>query len=220
MFAFFAEEFREWRERRMKRTMVLGAFALAIVSAVSMLQPLLVALASTLVFVGFGWTEGNRYQSALSSRRLLVAFPVAPRAIAAGKALSSLATWSFTAMVLSPPLALSAIAWGVSGRALAACALSWLVCYYASLCVGFLSSLVFVKSEGLIGAVFVIAWLVSSLAVKSLAPSNPFIQVWDILKEEGGASPFLGMGATTLAASALLGVAALALARLRRGKHE
>lgn len=219
MIAFMLEELRDWRERRMRRTTVVSALVLAAVSAASLLQPLLVALAATAIFATLGWTEGNRYQSAQSARRLLISFPASPSSIAAGKAIAGLAAWSFFLVLLSAPLALSAIAWGVSGRAAAACVLAWFVGYFSTLCVGFLSSLLFVRTDGLPGLALVILWLTAPFYIPALAPSNPFIQVWDILKAEGGPAPFLGMGESFLAATALLFSSALALGAIRSKQH-
>jgi hypothetical protein len=220
MFAFILDELRDWREYRMTRRTLTSSLALTLVAALSLLQPLVLALSATLVFLGFGWSEGNRYQPAMSARRLLISFPATPAAVAAGKALASLTMWLFMLLAFSPPLALAAIAWGVSAGAAAACVLSWLVGFFAAICIGFASSLLFGRSEGLPGFVISVIWLVVSLFIKTLAPFNPFVQVWAILKNEGGSSPLLGMGAMMLAASALLAISAFVLARMRRGKHE
>jgi hypothetical protein len=216
MFAFFLEDLREWRERRMRRAAVAFSVALALAGALSLLQPLILALTATALFVVFGWSEGNRYQPSLSSRRLLLAFPDPPRAIVAGKALSGLTTWAVLALLISPPLALAALARGVAPGAIAACYLSWLVAYSASLGLGFLSSLAFARAEGLPGLALIVLWLTSAFFAPALAPCNPFVQAWEILKAEGGAAPFLGMGATALAAAALFAAAVLALSRMRR----
>lgn len=220
MFAFILEELRDWREKRLKRTVVTSALTLAAVAAASMLNPLIIALTATILYMGFAWSEGNHYQSSQSSRRLLLSFPVPSRAIAAAKALSSLVTWSFTTLLLSPPLVLSALAWGVSDHAIVACILSWLVIYYAMLCAGFFSGLVFEKSDGIPGILLIAAWLVSSFVVKALSPSNPFIQIWRTLKDQGGDTLVAGMGGVAMAGCVFLVAAALALARIRRWSNE
>ncbi len=219
MLAFVMEELREWRERRMRKSVVATVLLLAAVSAVSVLQPLALALAATGAFIVLGWTEGNRYQSSLSSRRILLSFPLSSRAIAAGKAISALAVLAFVALAAAPLLALSAIAWGVRPSAAAACVLSWIACYYATLCAGFASSLVFPGSDGLPGAFIAALWLASSAFLKQLAPSNPFAQVLAILKDESGRGYFLGMGATVLVATAVLAAASIAISAIRRRQH-
>jgi hypothetical protein len=219
MLAFFLEEMREWRQRRMRKTILACAIPIALVAACSVLQPLLLALAVTLMFLALGWTEGNRYQTPTSSRRLLLAFPISSARIAGGKALASLAIWAFVALALSPPFALSAVAWGLSLKAASACLLAWLLCYFAALCIGLFSSLIFTRSEGLLGVSILFAWLVSSLALKFLAPSNPFVEVWDVMKDEGGAGIFIGMAADAIASAAFLAASGLALSRLRTQRN-
>jgi ABC-type multidrug transport system permease subunit len=216
MFAFLLEELREWRERRMRRTAAVFSATIALAGALSILQPLVIVLAATALFVVYGWSEGNRYQSGQGSRRLLLAFPVPTRSVVAGKALSTLATWAFFALLLSPPLVLAALARGVAAGAIAACYLSWLVAYFASACAGFLSSLAFARAEGFPGLLLILFWLCSAFFAPGLAQANPFVQAWEILKAEGGAAPFAGMGATALAAALLLAAAAFALSRMRR----
>jgi hypothetical protein len=219
MLAFIMEELRDWREGRMKRTTAVSAIALAAIGAVSLLQPLLIALAVTALFVGFGWAEGNRYQAATSSQRLLLAFPIRPRAVAGGKALSSLALWSIMAFFLSPILAASAMTWGLSADSVAGCLLCWLCAYYAATSAGFFSSLAFERSEGLLGFFFMLLWLFSPLFLARLGPGNPFIQAWDILKLEGGRAIYLGMAAEAVAASLLLAASAAILGRIRRKRN-
>jgi hypothetical protein len=219
MFAFVVAELREWRELRMRRSLLISAALLGASACISLLQPLVLAFTASLIFLGLGWTEGNRYQSALSSRRLLLSFPAGSPAVACGKALSSLCIWALTLLFLSPPLALSALAWGLGARAILLCLLSWLVGFLVMLGAGFISSLVFLRSEGLPGGALMLVWLLSPLLYRDLAPSNPFFQVWESMKAEGGLGPLAGMGATLLAACAIMAVSALVLSGLRRSWH-
>lgn len=219
MTAFLLAELADWFLRRMRRRLVLVALALGGLTAAGLLQPLVAGMAVALVFLGLGWSEGNRYQSGLSSRRLLLGFPATAPALAWGKALSAIVVWAFTLLFLSPPLLLSALAWGLRGDAALALLLSWLVAYLAALSAGFLSSLVFVKSEGLPGAALLLLWLLSPLLRQALAAGNPFFQVWSTVKGGELAPLFLGMGATLLAAALLLSASALAIARIRKSSH-
>jgi hypothetical protein len=216
MTAFVIAELREWREQRMRREAVAAVLALGAVGALSLLQPIFVALAATAVFLFWGWAEGNRYQSTVSARRILLEFPAPTAEIAAGKAIACVVTWAFTLLVASPLLALAAIAWGISPTAALACVLCWFVSYYATASAGFVSSLLFAKSDGLPGLFFVVIWLAFPLVFPAAAVSSPFFQAWSILKATGGSRPFLGMGAIFLAASAALGASSLVLSRIRR----
>ena len=220
MLAYFLVETREWRERRMRKAMLVSAISMAVIAAASVLQPLLLVFAATLAFLILGWSEGNRYQSLVSSRRILLSFPAEAAAVVEGKTLASLASWAFALLVLSPPLVLSAIAWGVDPLACASCILAWLAAYLAALSVGFFSSLVFSRSEGLLGVPLLIIWIIVSSVNRPLAPANPFIQVWDFLKEEGGLSPYIGIAAIFLGSARFFAASASAVSRLRRAKHE
>jgi hypothetical protein len=220
MLAFLMEELRGWSEGRMRRDLIVSSLVIAIPAAASLLQPMILALIATALFLVLGWSSGNRYQSAKSSRRLLISFPARPGAVAAGKALSSAAIWLLMAAFLAPPILLSAIAWGISGSALAACCLSWLIGYLAVQGLGFLSSLVFSRSDGLPGVVLLVLAFAATFALKPIAISNPFVQVWTIMKGESGLAAYLGMGAGLVAAAALQAAAALALARIRRRGHD
>jgi hypothetical protein len=219
MFAFILEELRDWRESRMRRRLATVAVAVALVSAASLLQPLLLASAVVLAFAYLGWTDGNRYHPTLSARRILLTFPASTRDLVIGKALSGFALWCFALLALSPPIALSALAWGLRPAALAACVLAWLGCYLASLGLGFASSMVFEKSDGLPGLLLMVAWLAIFVVIEPVAPANPLVQVWAILKDSGGRAPLLGMGATFLAACGFLAAAGLALSIVRRRQH-
>jgi hypothetical protein len=215
MLAFLVEELRDWRKERMRRTIIVSAIALAAIGAISLLQPLLIALTATALFLGFGWAEGNRYHAATSSRRFLLAFAMRPGAVAGGKAFSSLAIWLLTTFFLSPLLATSAMAWGLPAGPAAGCLLCWLTAYYAAASAGFFSSVVFDRSEGLLGLFFVVLWLVSPLFIGRTGAVNPFVQAWDILKLEGGMTPYLGMAVEAAAATLLLPASAACLARAR-----
>ena len=144
MLAFFLEELARVAERRMRKAVLTSAIPIAVHRRGECLQPLLLALATTLVFLALGWTEGNRYQSPMSSRRLLLAFPVSALRSSEARPSPRLAIWAFIALVLSPPLALSSIAWGLSPpRPSGLPALAWIVCYLRRSLLGFFSSLLF-----------------------------------------------------------------------------
>jgi hypothetical protein len=200
----------------MRRRLAGIAIFIAVAAAASLLHPIIIAAAAALESALLGWTEGNHYQPSQSYRRLLLAFPASPPSIVAAKALSGLAVWLFLALVVAPPVALSALAWGVKAGALAACVLSWLACFYASLCAGFVSSLVFVRSEGVPGLVLIFLWLIPTAFIRPLAPANPFVQAWGFFREANPGELYLGMAATSLAATALLAAAVPIIAAARR----
>lgn len=219
MFPFMLEALRDWRERRMRRVAVGSAVAMALVGGATLVQPLPLALCAVVVFIFLGWKEGSSRPPDMDARSLILAFSRRPREIVAGKSLSALAAWAFAALVVSPPLALADIAWGLGAGALAACFLSWLAAYLVSFSAAFLSSLVFSKSDGLPGLLLLALWLGSAFFSPTWAGSNPFVQVWNILKAEGGAAPFLGMGACVLVSAALLSATAWLFSFLRRGRR-
>jgi hypothetical protein len=220
MLAYFLLETREWRERRMRKALLASAVSMAVIAAASVLQPLPLVFAATLAFLILGWSEGNRYQSLASSRRILLGFPAGAAVVVEGKILASIASWAFALLVLSPPLVLSAIAWGVDPLACASCLLAWLAAYVAAVSVGFFSSLVFSRSEGLLGVPLLILWLVVSSVNRLLAPANPFIQVWDFLKGEGELPPYLGIAAIFLASALFFAASVSTVSRLRKAGHE
>ncbi len=123
------------------------------------------------------------------------------------------------AFALSPVLVASAAAWGLAVRTIAACLASWLASYLLALGMGFLSSLVFERSEGLLGLFLYLAALSASLTIPVAAPANPFVQVWDIVKLGELARPLIGSGAEALGAFALFAAGGLALRRTRRRSH-
>ncbi len=144
MLAFALEELRHWRDLRMRKVSIQSAAAMGIVGAISLAGPLLLNLTATGLFLLFGWMEGSRlHQSGKDARRM---------ESVVGRTLFALVTWAFVVFVLSPALALSAIAWGLEPAALALCALSWLIAYLASVSVAFLS-------DNFVGLAALILWL-------------------------------------------------------------
>ena len=218
MLAFALVDLRDWRELRMRKITMQSALAMALVAEIVLARPLPLALTATAIFLLFGWMEGKRYLSDKDTSRTLTASGFDPGSIVAGRALTALTTWGFIALVVSPPLALSAIAWGQTSASLASCALSWLVAYLASFGVGLLSSIAFSRTEGLPGILALALWLGSAFFSPSLASLNPFVQDWDFLNEAGGVSPFVGMGAEALAAAFLFAAVLWPLSRTRRKK--
>jgi len=217
MFALALEALRDWRELRMRRITIGSVAAMAFVGAISLARPLLLAFTATALFLLFGWLEGTRFLSDKSLRRTPSA-ALAPSSVVAGRALTALSTWAFIVLVVSPSLALSAIAWGLTAASLAGCALSWLIAYFASFGAGLLSTVASSRSEGRWGLLLIVLWLGSAFFSPALAASNPFVQDWDFLNETGGVSLFVGMAAVAFAAVLLFAAALWPLSRTTRKK--
>jgi hypothetical protein len=189
MIAFLVAELGEWRKKHMRKTLCLSAILLALIGLIGPLQPLLLALAGTLIFIVSAWSETLNPPSESRARPNVRAFPANSFEKATGKALSVLVIWLGIGLVLSPILAASAVAWGLSGETMAFCLLCWLSAFLLAASIGFVSELIFDRSEGLVGLGVYLIWLFSSFFIPWLKPSNPFIQVWSILRLEGGSAP-------------------------------
>jgi len=219
MIAYFLASLREWRERRMRRTVCASAILLAAAALAGPLQPLLIALAAAAVFVVSGWAEGGSHKPAKDTGLDPIAFPARARSIVAGKSLACLFAWLTLILALSPILAASAIAWGLSGPTIAYCLLCWLAAYIGAASAGFFSKLFFPNQDGMVGLGLYLAWLFSSFYAAWLMPSNPFIQAWTTLRLGGGKALYAGICAEAAAAALLIAASALAL-RARKGKRD
>jgi hypothetical protein len=209
--AFFLAALRDWREARLRRTICASAGVLAAAALAGPLQPLILAIASAAVFVASGWTEGNSPKRAGGEGLDPLSFPARPRSIVAGRALSALFIWLALAFSLSPILAASAIAWGLSRATIMSCLLCWSTAYMAAASAGFCSKLLFTGSNGLLGLCLYLLWIFSSFFVAWLKFSNPFVQAWSLLKLEGGTAPYWGICFEAMAAALLLALSALSL---------
>jgi hypothetical protein len=217
--ALILEDIREWRVSQMSRTITLASLVLLAVGAITLLQPVFMVMATTLVSILLGWSRGSQYHMASSARKPLIACAVSPRAAAAAKAASSAAIWLIHVLVLSPALALTVAARGLGLDALAACACSWLAAYFAALGLSFVASLGFARSDGLIGLFLVSAWLGATALVPRVSKANPFVQAWDILKLASSGEDWIWIGGTAAFAAALFAGAALTLAVIRKNFH-
>jgi hypothetical protein len=219
MIAYLFAELDGWRKRHMKKTICLSALFLALIGLIGPLQPLLVALASTLVFIAAAWAEGLSPPQDSSLRMDPETFPARASEIAAGRALSDLVLWLGIAFILSPVLVASAIAWGISGGTALACLLCWLSAHILASSIKFLSKLLFEKTESLVGFCVYVLWLFSSFFSSSYRASNPFVQVWSILSlaEAGNIFAFIyaGIGAAVL----VFAVSALVLGSKKRSRN-
>jgi len=211
MIAFLAAELGDWRKRHMRKTVCLAAAFLALAGLIGPLQPLILALASTLIFIAAAWSEGLNPPSESGFRVDPQTFPAKSADISAGKALSSLALWIGLIFALSPILAASAIAWGIPAGTTLLCLLCWLSAYLLASSINFLSKLLFARTEGLVGLSLYSLWLFSSFFSAGLEPTNPFIQIRGILKLEGGRAPIACICAEMGAAAAVFACAALVL---------
>ena len=216
MIALLLAELRDWREKRLTKTAILSVLVLCVPALIGPLNPLLLSIAVTAVCMVYGWTEGNRYKPSLSSRRLLLAFPRRPFEIVAGKILAGFLVWASLILILSPVLVASSIAWGVGARETLSSLLCWLVAFMTANAAGFVSSLAFAGSEGLAGLLAYVLWGGSSLLVDALKPSNPLVQIWNIMKAQSLTATFIGLGLDLLGALIFSVLAALVLGGGRR----
>lgn len=216
MIALFLEDIREWRIAQMGRTITMSCLAVLAAGATTLLQPVIMIEAATLVSVLLGWSRGSQYYLGSSSRRPLVDCAVRPIAAVSAKALSSIAIWLVHILVLSPALALTVAARGLRLDALAACACAWLAAYGAALGLSFVVSLVFARSDGVIGLFLVVLWLGATALCPPVREANPFVPAWDALKGRSGPADWLGVGGLFAFAAALFALAALALGRIRK----
>jgi hypothetical protein len=216
MLAYAIEEYQNWRTHRLRKDLLGCCGIVAVAAAIGQFQPLALYLAAMALSIGLGWAEGNHYQPSMSARRIIVTFPSSTLSIVAGKTAASLAAWLLILLSISPVLLLASIVWGYPIQAFSLCALAWLCAFVAALGAGFLSSIVFSKSEGLPGLFALALWLTPSLFLPSTAFANPFAQVWQISKGEAEGRSLLGMAVTLLGGAGILALAGLALEGERR----
>jgi hypothetical protein len=217
--AFVLALLREWREERMRRTISVSVVILAAAALAGPLQPLLLALAGTAVFVVSGWADGNSPRPAHAEGVDALSFQARARALVSGRILAALALWLGLVLALSPILAASAIAWGLSSSLMLSCLLCWLTAYLTGTSAGFCSKLVFSGSDGLVGLLIYLLWVLSSFFAAPLKSSNPFIQAWSLLRLEGGSAPYSGICAEAIAAAILFAASALVLSAGRRKRN-
>jgi hypothetical protein len=200
----------------MRRRISASVIILAAAALVGPLQPLLLALAGTAVFVVSGWADGNSPRPARGEGTDPLSFPARTRALVSGRILAALALWLALVLILSPVLAASAIAWGLSPTLILSVLLCWLAAYLTGTSAGFCAKLVFSGSDGLIGLFIYMLWVLSSFFAAPLRSSNPFVQAWSLLRLEGGRAPYSGICAEAIAAAILFAASALALSARRR----
>jgi hypothetical protein len=216
MMGFILAELGEWRDKRMRKTVAASALLLGLLAFLGPLQPMLLSLAATGIFIIAGWAEGSHFQAPSGSHQRVIDFPIAAGKVAAAQVLASAALWLLILFSLSPLLAASAIAWGLSARTIAACLSCWLLSFLVAAAAGFFSSFTLYRSEGVVGLLLIFAWIVASFVFAWLRPSNPFIQAWRILKLEDGIGVYVGMGAEAAAALILFAATAPSIAMSRR----
>jgi len=133
-----------------------------------------------------------------------------------GRILAALASWLALCLALSPVLAASAIAWGLSSATILSCLLCWLTAYLVGASAGFCSMLAFSGSDGFVGLLIYLGWILSSFFAAPFKFSNPFIQAWSLLRLEGGSAPYSGILAEAIVAAGLFAASALVLSARRR----
>jgi hypothetical protein len=216
MIAYLLAELTDWRQRRMRKTLCCSAALMAALSFVGPLQPLLLALASALVFIVSAWSDSLDPQDDPYRRADPEIFRAKSLEIAAGKALSALVLWLGIGFALSPVLAASAAAWGLRGEAILSCLLCWLSSYLLASSICFLSRLSLGGAGSLLGLGAYLLWLLSSFFSAPLEPANPFVQTWRILRLEGVSSIRLCMLEELAAAAACFACSALVIGIKRR----
>jgi len=216
MFAFIAGEWKEWRSRGSRRSLLAAILATALAGVPTLLHPLATAAALTVLAIGAGWASGNRFQAAGSTRAYVVGCPLVPRDVFAGKAAAGAALFFFHAFALSPALALMAILWGLSPTTLAVCLACWLAAFAFAQALGIVASLLYSGSDALFGLAVAAAWLLPGFLLPFAGMSNPFMQVWMALRRGRYAAPVLGALGLAVAAALLLALASSLLARIRR----
>jgi len=216
MIAYALASLREWRVARMRRTVSAAALMLAAAALAGPLQPLILAIATTAVFALSGWADGNGPKPARGDGIDPLVFPSRAGAIVSGRILAALASWLALCLALSPVLAASAIAWGLSSATILSCLLCWLTAYLVGASAGFCSMLAFSGSDGFVGLLIYLGWILSSFFAAPFKFSNPFIQAWSLLRLEGGSAPYSGILAEAIVAAGLFAASALVLSARRR----
>jgi hypothetical protein len=219
MIGFLLDDLREWRSAQMSRVIALSSLLVALVGALSMLQPMLMAMSVSAVSLCLGWSCGSTYRMASSARRLLIYCPLRAGSVVAGKVLSSLVIWSVVMVVLSPPLLVTAVVRGLDFDAAAACALSWLVTFYFSLSLSLLVCIGFARSDGLAGFFLLAFWIGSSIFAEPIRHSNPFVQVYDLMKAGRDVADWVWMSAAAFSGTIFVYGSAAALDRIRKMIH-
>lgn len=220
MTAFVLADLRDWRDRRMGRMVLNAAVVLAFAGLVGPLHPVALQLACAVVFVVSGWAEGFRYLSETASRRLILVFPRRPREIALAKVVSLLAVWSALALVFSPLLVASAIAWGNPLSFLAASLCCSLAAFLIAGSAGFLSCLLFRSFERPFGVFLLMSWTVTGFPLEWVRSVNPFFQILALSERRRSTDVFLGLALEALVAALLFILAIPAIGRARSRYHE
>jgi hypothetical protein len=215
--AYLIAALGEWRERHMRKTLCLAALLLALTALAGPLSPLPLALATTLVFVASAWVEGLSPRREPKPRSDPRSFPAGAKGIAAGQAISALVLWLGIGFALSPVLAASAIAWGLSAATVLALLLCWLSAHLLAAAIHFLSKVSFDRTEGVLGfSVYVLA-LGWSFMSEPARIANPFVQAAGALKLERAREANAAALAEIGAAAFLFACSALVLRAKKRG---
>ncbi len=219
MIAFLLADLRDWRDRRMGRTLASSAAILFLGGIPGPLHPVFLALACAAAFILSGWAEGFRYQSEAAAKRLILGFPRSPLQIVAGKVLSLLAIWAALAVTFSPLLAASAFAWGSSLSFIAAALARSLLAFLVSGAIGFFLCLCFKTFERPLGLILLLAWTLPGIYVEWARTTNPFFQILDASHGGRGFGALIGMGAELVLAMAFFALSAPVMARARSKYH-
>lgn len=219
MIAFLLADLRDWRDRRMGRTLARSAVIIFLGGTVGPLHPVLLAMACAAAFILSGWAEGLRYQSEAATKRLILGFPRSPLQIVAGKVLSLLAIWAALAVTFSPPLAASAFAWGTSLPFIAAALAFSLFAFLLSGAIGFFLCLTFKTFERPLGLILLLVWTIPGIYVEWARTMNPFFQILDTSKGGWAFGAIIGMGAELVLTVAFFALSVPVMARTRSRYH-
>jgi hypothetical protein len=216
MMGFILVELGEWRTKLMQRTIFIAAIALGLTALIGPLHPLSLSLVTTAIFIVAGWAEGCDYLSSDDSRRRMLAFPITAGRMGAAKVLASFSICFLLFLALSPLMAASAIAWGLSLWALASLLVSWLCAFFLAASAGFFSSIAMERSRGFVGLFMVVVWILVSFIVDWMRPANPFLQAWRIMGFAQDTSVYLGMAAEFALSTLLIASTLPSIARAKR----
>jgi hypothetical protein len=219
MFACLIAEWREWKRRRLGRSLAASAIFIALVAAVSKAMPLALLWAYGAWALGFGWYHGMKCRRGRSEWERSLSDDVSNSDVVAGKVLASALFFLAGAAFVSPPLIVMALVWAPPLVPFSLSAMSWFPLFVLGLGAGLSTSSNPGEEEGFLGTIFLFVWFFGTIIVKPLNRMNPFFEAWLLLSGGGYRGAWICLGSVSLFAAGFIALYLGAVGRPKRPRH-
>jgi hypothetical protein len=219
MFACFIAEWREWKRRKLGRSLAVSAGIIGLVAALSKAMPLALLWAYGAWALGFGWYHGMKCRRGASEWEGSLSDDVSRFDVAAGKILASGLVFITGAVFVIPPVIVMALVWAPPAGPFLLSAMSWFPVFVLGLGAGISTSSSPGDEGGFLGPIFLFVWFFGTIIVKPLNSMNPFIEAWLLLSGGGYPGAWICLGSITLFAAGFIALYLGAVGRPKKPRH-